>query len=89
MTLQEKLTNEKAVALAAQLTQATLSSISFKFDGPYMRTQEELARYAADKAYLVFNYLLDKILVGQEPAEIHNLTWKQQSNSANATEKFQ
>ena len=60
------LSDKEKVELAAKLTQAAMSSLSYKHEGP-TSTQQDLTELAAERAYMVFGRLLEKISSGREP----------------------
>ncbi len=63
----EKLPDKEKVFLAAQLTRAAMSSLETDYEPDEELSSEDAARLAADRTYMVFGRLLDKIVAGAEP----------------------
>ena len=66
----KNLNSEKRIDLAAKLTQAAMSAIDYKYEGPQMRSQEELTLHAADRTYVIFYHLLQRIDSAEDPEDI-------------------
>ena len=66
----KNLNSEKRIDLAAKLTQAAMSAIDYKYEGPQMRSQEKLTLHAADRTYVIFYHLLQRIESAEDPEDI-------------------
>lgn len=60
------LSDKEKVELAAKLTQAAMSAMNYS-QSMATATQQELTELAADRAYMVFGKLMEKISSGEEP----------------------
>lgn len=60
------LSDKEKVDLAAKLTQAAMSAMNYS-QSMATATQQELTDLAADRAYMVFGKLMEKISTGEEP----------------------
>ncbi len=62
-----KLPDKEKVFLAAQLTQAVMSSLETDYEPDEELSSDDAARLTADRTYMVFGRLLEKIAAGTEP----------------------